>query len=80
MKVMPSSRIRAGLDDVALFDVVAVVQDDRDAIADRGRGADELADMTDHLGDARAAIGLRELLVTRQRVDDVPGEMGAVRR
>ncbi len=36
--------------------------------------------MTDHLGDARAAIGLRELLVTRQRVDDVPGEMGAVRR
>ena len=73
-------RTGSALDDVALFDVVAVVQDDRDAIADRGPGADELADMTDHLGDARAAIGLRELLVTRQRVDDVPGEMGAVRR
>ena len=28
-------RIRAGRDDVALFDVVAVVEDDRDAVADQ---------------------------------------------
>jgi len=73
-------RTGSGLDDVAFFDVVAVVQDDRDAVAYRGRVADELADMADHLGGARAAAGLRELLVTGQRIDDVAGEVGAIGR
>ena len=49
MKVMPSVELDAGLDDVALVDVVALVQDDRDAVADRGRGAGELGDLADHL-------------------------------
>ena len=73
-------RIGSGLDDVALFDVVALVQDDRDAVADRGRGAGELGDVADHLADARAAIGLRELSMAGQRVDDIAGEMGAIGR
>ena len=74
-------RIGAGLDDVAFFDVVAVVQDDRDAVADRGRGAGELGDMADHLADARRCRRpARYCDVAGQRVDDVAGEMGAIGR
>ena len=80
MKVTPSVEPEPGLDHVAFFDVVAVVQDDRNAVADRGRGADELGDMTDHLAGAGAAIGLRILDMAGQRVDDVAGEMGAIGR
>ena len=80
MKVMPSVESGSGLDHVALVDVVALVQDDRDAVADRGRVARQLGDMADHLGDAGAAVGLRELDVAGQRIDDVAGEMGAIGR
>ena len=73
-------RTGAGLDHVAFFDVVALVQDDRDAVADRGRGADELGDMADHLAGAGAAVGLRIFDMAGQRVDDVAGEMGAIGR
>ncbi len=40
--------VRAGLDHVAFFDVVAHVEDDRDAVADRGRAARQLGDVADH--------------------------------
>ena len=80
MKVMPSVEFGSGLNHVALVDVVALVQDDRDAVADRGRGAGQLGDMADHLGRAGAAVGLRKLDMAGQRVDDVAGEMGAVGR
>ena len=74
-------RIGARLDDVAFVDVVTLVQDDRDAVADRGRVARQLGDMADDRGrDAGAAVGLRELGVPGQRVDDVTGEVGAVGR
>ena len=73
-------RIGAGLDDVAFFDVVALVQDDRDAVADRGRGADELGDMADHMAGGDAAVGLRVFGVAGQRVDEIAGEMGAIGR
>ena len=73
-------RIRAGLDDVAFVDVVALVQDDRNAVADRGRIARQLGDMADEGGDAGAAVGLRELGVTGQRVDEVAGEVSAIGR
>ena len=36
--------------------------------------------MADHRGRAGAAVGLRELDVAGQRVDDVAGQMGAVGR
>ena len=73
-------RVRSGLDHVAFFDVVAVVQDDRDAVADNGRGADELGYMTDDMADAGAAVGLRVFDVAGQRVDEIPGEVRAVGR
>ncbi len=73
-------RIGAGLDDVAFFDVFAIVQDDRDAVTDRGRAADELGDVADHLGGIRRASGLGNFDVTGQCVDDVAGELGAVGR
>ena len=73
-------RIGAGLDDVAFFDVVAVVQDDRNAVANDGRGARELGDMADHLGGARAAAGLRVFGVAGQRVDEIAGEVRAIGR
>ena len=57
-------RIGAGLDHVAFVDVVAVVQNDRNAVADRCRGADQFGDMADDLGHARTAVGLRELGVS----------------
>ncbi len=85
MKVMPSVEFDAGLDHVAFVDVVALVQDDRDAVADRGRGARELGDVADHLGGAGAAVGLRDLDVAGQRVDESPvrcapsGEASAAR-
>ena len=63
------------------MDGVTLVQDDRDAVADRGRVARQLGDMADELRrDAGAAVGLRELGVPAQRVDEVAGEMGAVGR
>ena len=40
----------------------------------------ELGDVTDDLGHAGAAVGLRELGVAGQRVDDVAGEVGAIGR
>ena len=74
-------RIGAGLDDVAFVDGVALVQDDRNAVADRGRVARQLGDMADDGGrDAGAAVGLRELGVPGQRVDEVAGEVGAIGR
>ena len=71
-------RIRSGLDDVAFFDVVAIVQNDRDAVAYRGRTAGELGNMTDNDRDARATVCLGELLVAGKRVDNVAGEVGAI--
>ena len=63
------------------MDGVTLVQDDRDAVADRGRVARQLGDVADYRGrDAGAAVGLRELGVPAQRVDEVAGEMGAVGR
>ena len=74
-------RIGAGLDDVAFVDGVALVQDDRHPVADRGRVAGQLGDVADQLRrDAGAAVRLRELGVPGQRVDDVTGEMGAIGR
>ena len=73
-------RIRSRLDHVAFVDGVALVQDDRNAIADRGRVAIQLGDMADHLGHAGAAVGLRKLGIAGQRVDDVAGEVGAIGR
>ena len=80
MKVMPSVESDPDCDHVAFFDVVAVVEDDRDAVADRGRGADELGHMADDLAGAGTAIGLRIFDVTGQRVDEIAGEMGAIGR
>ena len=63
------------------MDGVTLVQDDRDAVADRGRIARQLGDVADDRGrDAGAAVGLRELGVPAQRVDEVAGEMGAIGR
>ena len=73
-------RIGAGRDDVALLDIVAIVQDDRDAVADRGRAAGQLGDVADDLRRGGAGCGLRVLDMARQRVDDVAGEVGAVGR
>ena len=73
-------RIGAGRDDVALLDIVAVVQDDRDAVADRGRAAGQLGDVADDLGSGDAGRGLRILDVAGEGVDDVAGEMGAIGR
>ena len=70
----------SGLDDVALIDVVAEVENDRNAIADDGGISRQLGDVADHLGRGGAAIGLRELGMTGERVDDVAGEMGAIGR
>src|SRR4029077_19726705 len=53
---------------------------DRNAVADRGGIARELGDMTNDDGDAGAAAGLCELGVPGQRVDEVAGEVRAVRR
>ena len=69
-----------GLDHVALVDVVALVQNDRDAVADRGRIAHQLSDVADHGGACWRCRGLRELGVTGQRIDEVAGEVGAVGR
>jgi len=80
MKVMPTVETGSGLDHVAFFDVVAIVQDDRDAVAYRARAADELGEVADHLAGARAAASLCELLVAGKRVDDVAGQMGTIGR
>ena len=80
MKVMPSVESDAGLDHVAFVDVVAIVQNDRNAVADRGRVADQLGDMADHLGDARRCRRPAQTGCAGQRVDDVAGEMGAIGR
>ncbi|XIA66134.1 hypothetical protein ACFIOY_08680 [Bradyrhizobium sp. TZ2] len=80
---MPSVEIRPRLHHVAFVDGFALVQDNRDAVADRGRVANQFGDVTDHLGrDARAAVGLhlRILGVAGQRVDDISGEVGAIGR
>jgi len=73
-------RVRAGLHDVALLDIVAIVQNDRDAVADRGRAALQLGDMADDLPDHRTGAGLADLDMPGERVDDVAGQMRAVGR
>ncbi|MFK4528421.1 hypothetical protein ABIF90_006402 [Bradyrhizobium japonicum] len=73
-------RIRAGRDHIALLDVIAVVQRDRDAVANRGRAAGEFCDVADDLRGGDAGRGLRNLHMARERVDDVAGEMGAIGR
>jgi len=73
-------RIGAGLNHVTFFDVVALVQNDRDAVTDRGRGAHQLGDMADDVAAARVGAGLAVLDVTCQRVDNIAGEVGAVGR
>jgi hypothetical protein len=73
-------RIRSGGDHVAFFDVVTIVKNDRNTVADRGRGAGELGHMADDLARARIAAGLRILNLTGKRIDEIPGEMGAIGR
>ena len=73
-------RIGTGLDDVAFFDVVAIVQDDRNAVADSGRAARQLGDVADHLAGARAAVRLCVFGVAGQRADDIAGEVRAIGR
>ena len=80
MKVMPSVEIRSRLDHVAFVDVVALVQDDRDAVADRSRIARQLGDVADHLGHGGTPASLRILGISGQRIDDVAGEVGAIGR
>ncbi|MGL3212640.1 hypothetical protein [Bradyrhizobium sp. BR 1433] len=73
-------RVAAGLHHVTLVDVIALVQDDRDAVAD-GRGVPgQLGDMADDLGRLRRAAGLGILGVAGECVDEIAGEMRAVRR
>ena len=78
MKVRPSVELEPDVDDVALFDVVALVQNNRDAVTRGGRGAGKLGDVADNLADARAAVRLGVLNVACQRVDDIAGKMGAI--
>ncbi|MBA7701162.1 hypothetical protein ES703_109894 [subsurface metagenome] len=62
------------------MDVVAVVEDDRHAVADHGGVAGQLGDVTDDLDNAGVAVGLRHLDVAGQRIDKMAGEEGAVGR
>ncbi len=73
-------RVAAGLHHVALVDVVTLVQDDRDAVTNGGGAAGQLGDVADDLGGLGGAAGLRVLGVTGERVDEVAGEMRAIRR
>src|SRR5262249_43762448 len=73
-------RVRAGLDDVAFLDIVSVVQDDRDAVADRSRGTLQLGEMSDDLPRRRTGSGLADLDIAGQRLDDVAGEMRTIGR
>src|SRR5262249_30724705 len=74
-------RVGAGLDDVALLDVVAHVEDDGDTVADNGGAAGELGDMADDVVDARVhTAGLTELRIAGQCVDDVTGQKRAIGR
>ena len=73
-------RIGSGLDHVALVDVVAHVQHDRNAVADHGGVAGELGYVADDLARIRRAAGLGILNVTGKRVDDVAGQTGAIGR
>ena len=73
--------IGSGRDHVALFDVVAVVEGDRNAVAGRGRAARQLGDMADgDVSGSRTAVGLAILDVAGERADDIAGEMGAIGR
>src|SRR6266404_2644030 len=80
MKVMPTVEADPDWTTSPFFDIVAIVQDDRDAVAYRARAADELGEVADHLAGARAAASLCELLVAGKRVDDVAGKMGTIGR
>ena len=62
------------------MDVVAIVQDDRHAVADNGCIAGQLGDMADDLRGAGAAVGLRHLDMAGERIDDLAGEIGAIGR
>src|SRR5207248_11430961 len=73
-------RVRAGLDHVAFFDVVALVQNDRDAIADRGGGSGELGDVADDLVCGGGAAGLAVLNMTGERVYEIAGQMSPIGR
>ena len=71
----------AGLHDVAFFDVVALVQKDRDAVADCGRVSGKLGDVADDLTcGGRGAACLAVLNMAGERVDEIAGQMSAVRR
>src|SRR6185369_16733741 len=50
--------VRSGLDHIALLDVFTIVQNDRDTVADGGRGADQLGHIANDLVDTGAAVGL----------------------
>ena len=63
----------AGLDHVALLDVVAHVQDDGDAVADDARAALQLGNVGDHLARGRIVGGLGDIDLADQRLDDVGG-------
>ena len=80
MKVMPSVESDPAWTTSPLLTLSPMVQDDRYAVADRGRGAGQLGDVADDLCGAGAAVGLRELDVAGQRVDDLAGEVSAVGR
>ena len=71
--------IGPGLDDVALVDVVADVQGDRNAVANRGRAAGELGDLADDLFRRDIAAGLRVVDLAGERPDGLAGEVCAIR-
>src|SRR4029077_2588961 len=73
-------RVRTGLDDVAFLDIVAVVQDDGDAVTRRCRGALQLGEMPDDLTRGRTGSSLADLDMAGERGDDVPGQMRAIGR
>ena len=72
--------IRSGLDDVALVDVVAHVQGDRNAVTDGGRAAGDLGDVTDDQFRRGTAAGLGVFDLTGERRHGLAGKAGAIRR
>ena len=73
-------RTGAALHDVALVDVVAHVQHDRNAVADHGGVAGKLGDVADDLCGIRHAARLRKLNMPGERADDIAGETGPIGR
>ena len=54
------------------------MQNDRDAVADRGRGFGELGDVADDLARGRGAARLAVLNMTGERVDEIAGQVSAI--